>query len=194
MLAFSRITSILFFVLSLSFLACALPTPAPQTNALATRGTSADLLKICADLEVNVKAKVDAIANVDVKVFGDVEAHLVAIVDLVKVAAKAIVAVGVKIDVDLDVKAQIAVHIAAVIRLIINLCVTLVAKLGVTVLLAVFVKIDVCLQLLLVNLSIVVEGIVVLVAKLVVDLTVQVFVNLNLNLCLNILGLVGLSL
>ena len=54
---------ILFFLLSLSFLTCALPTPAPQTNALAARGTGADVLKICADLEVDVRAKVDTIGK-----------------------------------------------------------------------------------------------------------------------------------
>ncbi|CAE7133128.1 unnamed protein product [Rhizoctonia solani] len=194
MLAFSRITSILFFVLSLSFLTCALPTSAPQTNALAARGTGADLLKICVNLEADVKAKVDAIVIANVKVLADVEPVLLDIVALVDVAAKDVLALGANINVDVDVKAQVAVHIAAVIRLVVNLCLALVVKLGVTALLALLVKIDVCLQLLLVNLSVVVEGIIVLVAKLVVDLTVKVFVNLNLNLCLSVLGLINISL
>jgi hypothetical protein len=63
MLAFSRITSLLLFVLSLSFLTCALPTSVGHSNALATRDQGAELLKICADLEVDVKAKVDAIGQ-----------------------------------------------------------------------------------------------------------------------------------
>ena len=92
--------------------------------------------------------------------------HVTAIINLVTVAAKAIVALSANIDIDVAIKAQIAIHIAAVVRLITNLCITLVAKLGVAVLLALLVKIDVCLQLLLANLSVVVEGIVALVAKL----------------------------
>ncbi|CAE6436359.1 unnamed protein product [Rhizoctonia solani] len=194
MLAFSRITSILLFVLSLSFLACALPTSAANSNAVVVRDQSAQLLNICANLEADVKAKVNTVDIATVKVLADVEPVLVAIIAIVNVAIKAIIAIGANINIAVDVKAQVAVHIAACIRLIVNLCVSLVAKLGVTVLLAILVKIDVCLQLLLTNLAVVVDGIVVLVAKLLLDLTVQVFVNIRLNLCLSVLGLVGLSL
>ncbi|KAH7318900.1 hypothetical protein B0J17DRAFT_773178 [Rhizoctonia solani] len=194
MLAFSRLTSILFFVLSLSFLACAHPTPAAKSNALAARDPGADLLNICANLEADVKAKCDAIAKVDIKVLADIEVEVKAIVSLVDVAAKAIPALGVKIDIGADVKAQVAVHIAAVIKLVVNLCVTLVAKLGITVLLTLLAKIDVCLQLLLSNLAIVAHGIVALIAKLLVDVTAQVFLDASLKLCLSVLLPAGLSL
>lgn len=63
MLAFNRITSVLFFILSLGFITCALPTHATNSNALAARDQGTDLLKICADLEVDIQAKVDAIGK-----------------------------------------------------------------------------------------------------------------------------------
>ena len=56
--AFTRLTNFLLFVLSLSFLTCALPTPAISNGIdLAARGDSADAV---ISALVDVKAKVDA--------------------------------------------------------------------------------------------------------------------------------------
>ena len=55
--AFTRLTSFLLFVLSLSFLTCAMPTPAIANGKdLAVRGGSADAV---ISALVDVKAKVD---------------------------------------------------------------------------------------------------------------------------------------
>jgi hypothetical protein len=61
MLAFSRLTSILLFVLSLSFLTCAAPTA--KSQGLALRGADVDanaLLAVCVDAKVAIQAQLDA--------------------------------------------------------------------------------------------------------------------------------------
>jgi hypothetical protein len=62
MIAFGRLTSFLLFVLSLSFLTCALPTPSANGNqALSARGTGNDVLTLVADLDAKVCARVEAL-------------------------------------------------------------------------------------------------------------------------------------
>ncbi|CAE6452880.1 unnamed protein product [Rhizoctonia solani] len=167
MLAFTRITSILLFVLSLGFLVSALPT-AMMSGSSYGHGF------------FSVKAVADLAAKVEVLV-ADVTA-----------CAKAIVAVGVNIDIDASVKADIAVKVAAIITVIVKLCVDLVAKFGILVVIGLLAKIDLCLQLLIVNLGVCVEGIIVLVANIVVKLGVSVFASVHLGLCINALGLAGI--
>ncbi|KAH7326928.1 hypothetical protein B0J17DRAFT_632860 [Rhizoctonia solani] len=140
MIAFTRLTSILLFVLSLGFLVSALPTAA----------------KVDVDVEdiVAVKAVADLAAKVDV------------LVTDITACAKAIVALGANIEIDASVKADIAVKVAAMITVIVNACVSLVAKFGILVVITLLAKIDVCLQLLIVNLGVCVEGIISLVANM----------------------------
>ncbi|CAE6537854.1 unnamed protein product [Rhizoctonia solani] len=173
MLAFTRITSILLFVLSLGFLVSALPT-AVDSKALAARHASDDLVGLLVDLQVKVDVHVKAIAAV--KAVVDLGAKVDVLVADVTVCAKAILAIGANIDIDASVKADIAV------------------KFGILVVVGLLAKLDVCINLLLVNLGVVVEGIIVLVANIVVKLGVNVFVQAHLGLCLNVLGLIGIAL
>ncbi|KAB5588626.1 Transmembrane protein [Ceratobasidium theobromae] len=193
MLAFSRLTSFLLFVLSLSFLTCALPAPAPNSNALAIRGHSdVDLVKLVVDLEADVNAAVKVIADVDI--ITDLAVHVDALVVKVNTCAQAVAAIGANIDIDASVKADLAVRIAAIITAIVHVCVSVSAKFGILVVVSLFAKIDACLHLLLLNLGVCVQGIIALVANIVVKLGVSVFADVRLNLCLSILGLVGISL
>jgi hypothetical protein len=66
--AFTRLTSFLLFVLSLSFLTCALPTPAvPGSNELAARHGGADaVVALIVDLQAKVDVHVKAIGKFSV--------------------------------------------------------------------------------------------------------------------------------
>ncbi|KAB5588782.1 transmembrane protein [Ceratobasidium theobromae] len=189
MLAFSRLTSILFFVLSLGLFTYALPT---ESKALAARGTGNDLLDLIVGLKAKVDVHIDAMATVDTVV--KLTTHVDALVADVNACAKAVVAIGANIEIDAAVKADLVVKIAAIVTAIVQVCVSIVAKFGVLVVLTLLAKIDICLQLLLVNLGVCVNGIIKLVAEIVVKLGVSVFANVHLGLCINVLGLIGLSL
>ncbi|CAE7204680.1 unnamed protein product [Rhizoctonia solani] len=191
MLAFTRLTSILLFVLSLGFLVSALPA-AVDTKALAARHSSNDLVGLLVDLQAKIDVHVKAIVAVDAVV--DLAAKIDVLVADVTACAKAIVAIGVNIDIDAAVKADIAVKVAAIISVIVKLCVDLVAKFGILVVVGLLAKIDLCLQLLIVNLGVCVEGVIVLIAQIVVKLGVSVFASVHLGLCINVLGLIGLHL
>ncbi|KDN33652.1 hypothetical protein RSAG8_13253, partial [Rhizoctonia solani AG-8 WAC10335] len=190
MLAFTRLTSILLFVLSLGFLVSALPT-AVDSKALAARHSD-DLVGLIVDLQAKVDVDVKAIVAVDAVV--DLAAKVDVLVADVTACAKAVVAIGVNVDIDASVKADIAVKVAAIITVIVQLCVDLVAKFGILVVVGLLAKIDLCLQLLLVNLGVVVQGLIVLIVNIVVKLGVNVFVQAHLGLCINVLGLIGISL
>ncbi|KAB5592799.1 transmembrane protein [Ceratobasidium theobromae] len=189
MLAFSRLTSILFFVFSLGLLTYALPA---ESKALATRQAANNLVDLVTDLEARVKVDVGSIASVTV--IADLAAEIDVLVADVTACAKAVAAIGANIDIDASVKADLAVKVAAIVTAIVQVCVSIVAKFGVLVVLTLLAKIDICLQLLLVNLGVCVEGIIKLVAGIVVKLGVSVFAQVHLGLCINVLGLIGLSL
>ncbi|KAH7326935.1 hypothetical protein B0J17DRAFT_222944 [Rhizoctonia solani] len=191
MIAFTRLTSILLFVLSLGFLVSALPTTV-DSKALATRHASHDLVGLIADLQPKVDDHVKAIVAVEAVV--DLAAKVDVLVTDITACAKAVVAIGANIEIDASVKADIAVKVAAMITVIVNACVSLVAKFGIMVVVGLLAKIDFCLQLLLVNLGVCVEGIIPLVAKIVAKLGVSVFAQVHLGLCVNVLGLIDLHL
>ncbi|KAG8735552.1 hypothetical protein FRC10_010409 [Ceratobasidium sp. 414] len=164
--AFTRLTSFLLFVLSLSFLTCALPTPVVAgSKELAVRnGGAQDVLSILVDLKAKVDAEVVVLTGCST--LAEVKAEVDVMVGLVEVAAKAVLAVGVNIEVDADVKAKIAAEVAAIISVMVQACLNISVKFGLALVLAIFAKIDVCLHLLLINLGICIEGIVAVVAKL----------------------------
>ncbi|CAE6394588.1 unnamed protein product [Rhizoctonia solani] len=190
MLAFTRLTSILLFVLSLGFLVSALPTT--ESKALAARHASDDLVGLIVDLKAKVDVDVKAIVAVEAVV--DLAAKVEVLVADVTVCAKAVLAIGANIDIDASVKADLAVKVAAIITVIVNLCVSLVAKFGILVVVGLLAQIDFCLQLLIGNLGACVDGIITAIAKIVIDLGVSVFASVHLGLCINVLGLIGLSL
>ncbi|KAG8716572.1 hypothetical protein FRC09_015558 [Ceratobasidium sp. 395] len=193
MLAFSRLTSFLLFVLSLSFLTCALRTPAVAgSKELAVRdGGAQALLDICIDLEAKVAAKVQALGGCNN--VADAKVGLVAIVDLIDAAAKAVSAVG-KVEVTADVTVQIVAHVSAMICVVLKLCLELCAKFGLTVFLALLAQLDVCLRLLVLNIDLCMQGFAALLAKAVVDggINLEVCLQLHLTLFAAVCGFIGL--
>ncbi|KAG9093812.1 hypothetical protein FRC07_011410, partial [Ceratobasidium sp. 392] len=116
MLAFTRLTSFLLLVLSLSFLTCALPTAATvDTEELAARTVAG---QVVLNEVVHLKTKIDVATEVLVAcvTIAEVKAQVNVIVALIEVASKAILATGASIVVDAALKAQIAAEVAAIIN------------------------------------------------------------------------------
>ncbi|KAG8793827.1 hypothetical protein FRC12_001457 [Ceratobasidium sp. 428] len=191
MLAFSRLTSFLLFVLSLSFLTCALPTPAVAgSKELAIRdGGDQALLSVVAGLRANADAKVQDLGGCNNVV--DAKAGLSVIVELIGDAATNVSALG-KVEVAADVTVQIVAHVSAVICVVLKLCLELGAKFGVTVFLAVLAKLDLCLHLLVLNLGVCIQGFAALCAKAFVGIDLGAFAKLHLVLCATLFDVVRL--
>ncbi|CAE6535572.1 unnamed protein product [Rhizoctonia solani] len=189
MIAFTRLTTFLLFVLSLGFLACAAPT-SDNTQALAVRsGDCNALVDALVDLEVKLKAHLDVCVNADV--LADVNVNLVAkVVADVDVCTKAVLAIGAIADVDAKIKLDIIAHIAVIVKLVAQILIKISAKLSVSVMAKICAQIDLCLKALLVALNVCIDGVVGLALKAIVDLTVVVFIKVKLVLCADILGLV----
>ncbi|KAJ1309307.1 hypothetical protein OPQ81_004969 [Rhizoctonia solani] len=190
--AFSRLTSFILFVLSLSIFAHALPAPG-TSGVLATRDAKCDSL---VNALVDLKAKVDVCVSALVKadVVTDVTTQLDLIVAHVELSAHDIVSIGPVSDADVVVKADIAAKVAAIIAVILKACLKVSIKLGVQVIAELLVKLDAALKLLLVNVGACVDGVVVLVSKIVVTTCAHIIVMLNLQLCAKVLALVNLNI
>ncbi|CCO36727.1 hypothetical protein BN14_10870 [Rhizoctonia solani AG-1 IB] len=189
MLAFNRLTTVLFFVLSLGFLVSALPTAASNANELAVRHESEQLSTLVLGLQADVDVCINAIGGL--KATADIFAQVDLVVEKINTCAAAILALGANLDIDASVQADIAASVGAIIEVIVKLCVDLNAKLGIIIVLGLFAKIDACLQLLLTNLGVCVSGIISLVAKVVLNVGVEAFASVHLGLCASVLGLVG---
>ncbi|KAG8694646.1 hypothetical protein FRC08_008345 [Ceratobasidium sp. 394] len=193
--AFTRLTSFLLFVLSLSFLACALPsTAAAGSKDLAARcdNCGQNVLGIVGALKTEVDVVVAALAKVD-KV-ADVEALVNPLIVKVETAAKAILAIGALANVDAVTKAQIVAEVVALIYVILQVCLSLSVKLGLSVLVAIFVKLDACLHLLLANLDICIVGILEIILKLLAGVSADIFAKLGFSLCLEIFAFIGIHI
>ncbi|CAE6456796.1 hypothetical protein RSOLAG22IIIB_10700 [Rhizoctonia solani] len=192
MLALSRLTTFLLFVLSLGFLTCAAPTTG-KTQDLAVRGAGAEaLVAVCVDVEAKLRAHLDVCTNVEV--LADVDANLVVkIVADLEAAAQAVVAIGAIADVNAKIKADIVARIAVIVQLVARILIKISAKLSVSVMAQICAQIDVCLKALLVALNVCIQGVVGLSLKAIVDLTVIVFIKVKLLLCADILGLLKVN-
>ncbi|KAG8736999.1 hypothetical protein FRC10_008660 [Ceratobasidium sp. 414] len=189
--AFTRLTSFLLFVLSLSFLTCALPTPAAAgSNGLAVRN---DACQGVLDILVELKAKVDVTTNalLGCGTLAEVTVQVDLLAGEVEAAAEAILAIGTHNDVGADIKANIAAEVAAIICVIVQACLSISLKFGLSVVLVICAKIDACIHLLLVNLGLCIEGIVVVIAKLVVGASADTLLKLDFKLCLSIFAILG---
>ncbi|CAE6451141.1 unnamed protein product [Rhizoctonia solani] len=189
MLAFSRLTSVLLFVLSLSFLTCAAPTIG-KSQELAVRGDDAGVtvLNLLVGLKADLEVEANACAAVTTLV--EAEAHLDVITKRVKVVADACVKIGANAVVSGDIKAKIAAELALIIKVIVKICASLVAKLGVNVAILLCVQIDAIVKVLFLSVDACVSGVVALCVKLLGDVDVNVLLKLNLDLCAQVLGLV----
>ncbi|CAE6529822.1 unnamed protein product [Rhizoctonia solani] len=190
--AFSRLTSFILFVLSLSIFAHALPAPG-ATGALSTRDAKCDSL---ANVLVDLKAKVDVCVSVMIKsdALADVTPQLDLIVGHVETCARDIVAIGQVNDADDVVKLDIAAKVAAIIAVIVKACLKLTVKFGIEVLLELFVKIDAALKLLTVNIGVCIDGIVISISKIVLATCAHIIVKLDFKLCAEALAFVDIGL
>ncbi|KAF8758876.1 hypothetical protein RHS01_02270 [Rhizoctonia solani] len=175
MIAFSRLATFVFLILSLSFLVCASPN-ADGKHELLGRGDSCNKIN---DMLVDLRAQLDY--------------HLGTCTDDdIGKTTNAIVAIGVIADVDAKIKTDIAAHIAAVVVIVVKILIKVSAKISLSVLAKICADIDVCLKALLVALNVCVQGVLGLSLKFIVDLTVLVFLKVKLGLCADVLGLLKL--
>ncbi|QRV84199.1 hypothetical protein RhiJN_12215 [Ceratobasidium sp. AG-Ba] len=193
MLSFlARLTSFVFFLLSLNFLACALPTSAPSNfKELAARDEGGEtVLKMITSLHTTLNADIKVLT--ECSTVAQVKAQVDVIVGHVIVVAKAVEDLGAHKYASAEIKAKIAAEAFACISLMVQACLNLSVKFGLVVLLAIFVKLDVCTHLLLVNLGSCIDGITEIVAKLVVGTCAEALVKLHFTLCTNVLVVVGI--
>ncbi|CUA77354.1 hypothetical protein RSOLAG22IIIB_06667 [Rhizoctonia solani] len=192
MLAFSRLTTFLLFVLSLGFLTCAAPTTGNTQNLAVRGGSCPDAVNALVVLETKLKGHLDVCANAEI--LADVDAKLIAVIKAdINACVDAIVAIGVLTDVDAKVKADIVARIAIIVKLVAQILIKISAKLSVSVMAQICAQIDVCLKALLVALNVCIQGVVGLSLKAIVDLTVIVFIKVKLVLCADILGLLKVN-
>ncbi|CAE6527618.1 unnamed protein product [Rhizoctonia solani] len=199
MQTFGRLLSVLTFLLSLGFIAHALPaaphaglavreynSPAPSSGGYSRPSSGNDVLNLVVALKAKVDVHVDLLAKA--AVVPDVEVSVVAIVAEVKACVA--VLVGVKLDVDAEVKAKIAVTIVAIISAIVKVCAAVSVKLGVQVCLALWAQIDVALHLLILTLNVCISGFLAVLIKLCLNLDAEIIAALKLvrlDLCVRIL-------
>ncbi|CAE6399614.1 unnamed protein product [Rhizoctonia solani] len=209
MLAFSRITSILLFVLSLSFLTCA--APAPKANDLAiregVRGDDGLLVAGCIDLLTKTNTHADLISKTDDPV--EAKAAVALVVNDLKVYADLVSKVkGLKAN--LDVQAEIAAHLLVIVKAVIKICASLIAKFGLNVALELIATVQVALKLVIDNLNICITGFLDVFVKIVAEADVKALADVHLNAILkvivalrvklglgvniNVAGLVGVAL
>ncbi|CAE6446537.1 unnamed protein product [Rhizoctonia solani] len=195
MIAFSRLSAFLLFVLSLSFLTCAAPTSS-KTQELSVRGGDCHtVINALADLEAKLKLNLDACVAIKADV--DINAEIIAKVKAdIEATAHVVASVGAIVDVDAKLKAEVITHIATVVTLVAKILIKLSAKISASVMANIILQIDACLKALLVALNVCIQGVVSLSLKAIVDLTVVVFIKVKLLLCADILGLlkVGIAL
>ncbi|CEL56355.1 hypothetical protein RSOLAG1IB_07741 [Rhizoctonia solani AG-1 IB] len=205
MLVFTRLATILFFVLSLGFVVSALPTAASDSNELVARDGSNDLKTLVINLKADVDVCINTIGAIlsvvtqnkpNINIAGltasaDVSAQIDVLVGKINTCATAVLALGSNIDINASVQADVAVKVGAIITAIVQLGLSLSAKFGSLVALGLFAKIDVCLAALLTNLNICVGGIISLITKAVGNISVNIFANIHLGLCAHVLGLIN---
>ncbi|CAE6384337.1 unnamed protein product [Rhizoctonia solani] len=210
MKTFARLFSFIAFLLSVGFLAQALPTTAGNGLAVRDYSTPAgynggspgsgspstpsyskesspsykeDKGPSSIDL-VSVVVKLEKDLGVvckELEASVDINAATVA-VDKIVIIIKAFVAiiVGVKVDLSVDIKTQIAVQIVACISLIVKALAAVCVRLGADVCVALIAKIDVCIQLLLITINVCVDGILAIIISLCAKLDVQVLAAIKL--------------
>ncbi|KAF8710186.1 hypothetical protein RHS03_01686, partial [Rhizoctonia solani] len=191
MIAFSRLATFVFLILSISFLVCASPN-ADGKHELLGRGDSCNKVN---DMLVDLRAQLDYHLGTctDDDVLANIEVHLTGpVMAKIGKTTNAIVAIGVIADVDAKIKTDIAAHIAAVVVIVVKILIKVSAKISLSVLAKICADIDVCLKALLVALNVCVQGVLGLSLKFIVDLTVLVFLKVKLGLCADVLGLLKL--
>lgn len=185
MSSFIRVAGAAAVVLSLGYLATALP--AVSTDSIpAITGTDA-CSQLVAKLVIDIKACIDVILGCNT--VADVTVAIHALVAVITGCADELLKIGAGVQVVAEAKLNIAACIAAILTVVVKVCVQVSLKFGITVVAALLAEVDLCLKLLLVNLNICIGGIVELVVKALASVTVGLLAQINLKLCLGVLGL-----
>ncbi|KAH7338645.1 hypothetical protein B0J17DRAFT_706011 [Rhizoctonia solani] len=224
MQTFARLLSVLTFLLSLGFIAQALPTTTPgaglavrQYNSPATSnsGYSKPSLGNGSGDEISAPSNggktldIHALVVVDLK--SKVDGHLAAIaevktveefklkIDALIVILKDVIAVlvGAKINLDSDATVKLAVAISAIIIAIVKVTAVVVAKLGVSACVGILAHLDVTLHSLILVLSVCVNGFLAALIKCFVTINADVvaaFKLLGLHLLVKICAIAKVSL
>ncbi|CAE7197554.1 unnamed protein product [Rhizoctonia solani] len=198
MQTFGRLFSVLTFLLSLGFIAHALPaaphaglairdySPAPSNGGYNKPTSGQGVLDVVLDLKVKVDGHLGVLAKASV--LADVKVAVEALVIDVKACAAALV--GVKVDVDAEIKAKIAATIVVIISAIVKVCAAVSVKIGVQACLALWAQIDVALHLLILTLNVCITGFLQVLIKLCLNLDAEIIAALKLvrlDLCVRIL-------
>ncbi|KAH7332927.1 hypothetical protein B0J17DRAFT_631921 [Rhizoctonia solani] len=171
MYAFSRLSNLFTFLLSLSIIAFALPTPLASTSSYSEERTELvaptsnpnNVFDLLANLEAQIKGPITLIA--EAKSYSEVRAHVDVVVARVEACNDAVLAAGKRGEIDESMKVEIASKAASIISVIVQACLEVSLKLGWFLLFGIFAKIDVCLKSLITNLGTCGEGIVMLITK-----------------------------
>ncbi|CAE6480310.1 unnamed protein product, partial [Rhizoctonia solani] len=183
MSSFIRYAGAAALVLSLGLIVSALPLVTSGIVApVGKDAVSAALIKLCVDLEANVKA---LLLCTDVAA---VKAQVAVLVTIFKGCTDALVNIGSNVVVDPEAKTSIVVCIVSIITLILQVIVKLSLKFG----LAVFVDLDICLKALLIALNVCIHDILDLVAKAFASITVGL-IHVHLKLCSGVLDSIVLA-
>ncbi|QRW15559.1 transmembrane protein, putative [Rhizoctonia solani] len=203
MLAFTRLTSVIFFVLSLSWLVCALPRPTPvmhgqkpgTAHALSVRGHHEGagnikvLLGAVVDLKAKVVARADVISNIQIGAHVQAQAEVDRLIADIELCSSTIAELK-TLNIDAQLKASIAGHVLVIIKAIIKICGSLSVKFGIQVFFEVFAKLDASLKVLLRGLDGCMDGFLVILAKLLVEADMRALAEAKLILCHDMLVLI----
>ncbi|KAJ1300173.1 hypothetical protein OPQ81_011925 [Rhizoctonia solani] len=187
MLTLSRIASILLFVLSLSFLTCAAPTPKSDILTIRGEGAGSDaglLLAACVDVRAKVVARADDIVKTDD--LARIKADIDVVVDHLKVYADLAAKVNVVTDVDAKVKAEIAAHLIVILKAVVKISASLISKLSLSASLDLIAKLQVAVKLVIDNLNVCIVGFIDVFVKLLDDAQIKAVADVHLNVLIKL--------
>ncbi|CAE6452453.1 unnamed protein product [Rhizoctonia solani] len=201
MLALGRLASFVLFVLSLSLLSCAVPTPVlhgqnpSRSHVLAVRGyregagDAKVLLGAIIDLKAKINTRADAIAYITADALVEAQAEIDSLVADIEFCSNAIASLK-NLKIDARIGAAIASHVLVIVRAILKICLSLMTKFGVQVFLDLFAKLDLCLKILLRSLDVCMDGFLADLAKRLVEADMNALAGVKLIVCHDLLVLV----
>ncbi|CCO33406.1 hypothetical protein BN14_07481 [Rhizoctonia solani AG-1 IB] len=201
MRTFTRLTSVIFFVLSLSMLTWAAPAPLMQgqknerLHVLSTRGHQDGsggakvVFGAVVDLKASVVAQADVIGSIKDNDLTRAQIEVNGLIANVELCYTTIAELK-DLNIDVKLKASIAGHVLVIIKAIIKICASLTAKFGIQAFLELFAKLDASLKVLLRSFDVCMDGFLVVLAKLLVDTDLKALVEIKLVVCHDLFVLV----
>ncbi|KAG8731174.1 hypothetical protein FRC11_004817 [Ceratobasidium sp. 423] len=201
MLGLSRLASFVLFVLSVSLLSCAVPTPvmlgqkSGKSHALAVRGYHEGagnvkiLLGAIIDLKAKVTARADAIADIKADAVVEAQTQMDDLIVDIERCSNTIASLK-NLNVDAKLKATVAAHVLVIVKAIVKICLSIITEFGVRVFLDLFAKLDLCLKVLLRSLDVCMDGFLTALAKLLVETDMNALAEVKLIVCHDLFVLV----